>query len=477
MRLRYSFLHLLIALSTCIWAVAPTNYYTAANGKNTAELRTSLQLIITSRQSVPSYSGLYAAYATTDINPSTGKIWDMYSNCNFTYGTDENHGTSGPECTNYNREHTSPQSWFAEASPMVSDLFNVYPTDTKVNGIRSNYPYGEVGTASEVTGNGSKLGTSNFSGYTGVVFEPINEYKGDIARTCLYMAVRYAGLCESWSAGAEVVYGSNYGLTTYTKDLFLKWSRQDPVSAKEIARNDAVYAIQFNRNPFIDYPGTEELIWGNNTTATFPISLAPTAPTVINPSATNITTTTAILGGNISASSSNITEAGIYYSTTSGFANGTGTKVTATTSLLGEFTTNVSGLTPNTVYYYKAYAVNNVGTTYSVQGTFTSAALPTPVIVAQNVVYSGNTLSFGKVSLSATKTLVIKTSTLTGNLSVSVSGEMYSTSATTITKAEAEAGYNLTITYNPTNSGIHNATLSIVGGGLPAYTVELTGTK
>lgn len=237
-------------------------YYSAAIGKSDAALRTSLSSIISNGLSVTSYAGLYTAYSKTDINPTNGKIWDMYSNCNFTYGTDENHGTSGAECTNYNREHTSPQSWFSEASPMVSDIFNVYPTDTKVNGMRGNYPYGEVSSASYTSGNGSKLGSSSMAEYSGTVFEPINEFKGDIARTCLYMATCYASVCQSWGSGATVVYGSNNGLTTYSVALFLKWHRLDPVSSKETARNNAAEGVQKNRNPFIDYPQLAEHIWG-----------------------------------------------------------------------------------------------------------------------------------------------------------------------------------------------------------------------
>jgi len=256
----FSFLFFLLSLY--VVAQSPVNYYNAAVGKSDATLRTSLQSIIASGHSVTSYGGLYTAYGTTDINPSTGKIWDMYSNCNFTYYTDENHGTNGGECTNYNREHTSPQSWFAEASPMVSDLFNVYPTDSKVNSIRNNYPYGEVSSASLITGNGSQLGSSDLVSYSGIVFEPIDEFKGDLARTCLYMATRYASVCENWIKGASVVYGSNQGLSAYSVELFMKWSRQDPVSPKETSRNNAVEKVQHNRNPFIDHPELAEYIWG-----------------------------------------------------------------------------------------------------------------------------------------------------------------------------------------------------------------------
>jgi endonuclease I len=273
----------LFSISLSVFSQPTSGYYDAASGKNTSDLRTALQAIIANGQSVTTYDGLWTAYKTTDEN-SSGKIWDMYSNCTFNFAAQQC-GNYSAECDCYNREHSSPQSWFASASPMVSDLFNVLPTDGKVNGERSNYPYGEVGTTPTYTSaNGSKLGASSSADYAGIVFEPVDQYKGDLARAYFYMATRYAGLCESWSAGAEVVYSTAHlGFTTYAMNLFLKWSREDPVSAKEILRNNAVYGIQNNRNPFIDNPGLEEYIWGNKTSETFtPTAVQPTylgAPT------------------------------------------------------------------------------------------------------------------------------------------------------------------------------------------------------
>lgn len=259
MKKNYS-LFVLFLLPFVLLAQPKAGYYDAAVGKTEAALRTSLKTIIEEGHSVTSYNGLWTAYGSTDINPSTGKIWDMYSNCSFTWRTDQNTGNNGAECYNYNREHSIPQSWFNEASPMVSDAFHVYPTDSYVNGVRGSYPFGEVASATTTTGNGSKKGSSSFSGYSGTVFEPINEYKGDFARTYFYMATRYAGSCENWSGG---VFSSSFsGLSAYGKDLFLKWHRQDPVSTKETNRNNAVEGVQKNRNPFIDYPELVEHIWG-----------------------------------------------------------------------------------------------------------------------------------------------------------------------------------------------------------------------
>jgi len=492
-KLKFLPILLFILLQSAVFATAPVGYYTSStlDGKNTAALRTALETIITNGQSVVTYDGLWTAYATTDINPSTGKVWDVYSNCAFnvsgkssaTTPSDQKAqcGTYSVECDCYNREHSIPQSWFSEQSPMVSDLFHVYPTDGKVNGMRSNYPFGEVGSATYTSGNGSKLGTSDFSGYTGIVFEPIDEYKGDFARTYFYMATRYASVCESWSSGAEVVFGSaNLGFTSYAVNLFLAWSRQDPVSAKEIARNDAVYGIQNNRNPFIDYPGLEEYIWGNKTTQTFSTTVQTvTKPTITTPASSSVTTSTASLGGNItSTGNGTITESGIFYSTTNGFADGAGTKVTGNATSTGAFTVPVSGLNLSSTYYFKAFATNSAGTSYTSQASFTTKSATSPTIITGSEIATGATLNFGTVTKATTRVLQIKSATITGNLTVTVSGAMFSANTTGITLSEANNGYNLLITYNPTSSGSHTGTLIISGGGLsPDYSVSLSGTK
>jgi endonuclease I len=256
-----------------VFGQIPAGYYTPADGKKGAELKTVLYNIIKGHTDV-SYGGLYNVYQTSDKKPN-GKVWDMYSDVpsgtpayEFSYGS----GTCGnysKEGDCYNREHSLPQSWFAEASPMVSDAFHIYPTDGYVNGKRSNYPFGEVASPTWTSSNGSKLGACSFSGYTGTVFEPINEYKGDFARTYFYMAARYENLIASWTGNGnagEVLDGTAFpAYKTWVVSLLLKWSAQDPVSQKEIDRNNAIYAYQKNRNPFIDHPEYAALVWGNGT--------------------------------------------------------------------------------------------------------------------------------------------------------------------------------------------------------------------
>jgi len=270
------FLFLLLAFQ--LMAVVPEGYYDAADAKNGNELRNSLKNVVTDGHYSISYTQIWTAFASTDMHPVTGLIYDMYSNCTFVLYDNQCGGTIDNECHCYNREHTTPRSWFGGAiDPMNTDLFNVYPTDGWVNALRDNYPYGEVGNVTQTSQNGGKLGFSGFTGYSGIVFEPVDEFKGDFARTVMYMATRYADEIPGWvtnfsSTQVGIVYHASNGLTNYARDLFLKWSRNDPVSEKEISRNEAVYSIQGNRNPFIDFPGIEEFIWGSKTAQLFYIN-------------------------------------------------------------------------------------------------------------------------------------------------------------------------------------------------------------
>jgi len=159
---------------------------------------------------------------------------------------------------------------------MKSDAFHVMPTDGKVNGQRSNLPYGECSKGESA---GSKAlgrkGKSSFSGYSGDVFEPDDEFKGDLARNYFYMITCYRTASFTQSKDAKVMFTTSNGhaaFTTYGINLLLKWHRQDPVSQKEIDRNNAVYKHQKNRNPYIDYPCLVEYIWGSKSTLMLDLS-------------------------------------------------------------------------------------------------------------------------------------------------------------------------------------------------------------
>jgi len=259
-------------LMTLMWFVLPaqppTGYYNAAVGKSGEALRLALHTIIKNHTTL-SYDNLWTAFATTDVHlDNPNKIWDMYSNCNFTYNSNQC-GNYSSECDCYNREHSMPKSWFNDIAPMYTDLFHLYPTDGKVNGTRSNYPFGEVGNATYISQNGgSKLGSARSGlGYSGTVFEPIDEYKGDFARTYFYMSTCYQDKRLDYENGATMLNGSKF--KEWAIQMLLQWSNDDPVSEKEINRNNAVYTLQHNRNPFIDYPELARLIWSADSVNSF----------------------------------------------------------------------------------------------------------------------------------------------------------------------------------------------------------------
>lgn len=258
---------LLIACVGTVWAQGPNNtgtYYQGANGKSGQNLRTALAQIITANHHVVSYDGLISAYEQTDTRPD-GYVRDWYSNAtNFRHGHDTGGYRKEGDC--YNREHSVPQSWFSKKSPMKSDIIHVVPTDGYVNNRRSSFPFGKVNNVTYASQNSySKLGSSGTSGYSGTVFEPNDEIKGDMARIYFYMATRYKDQCAGW--GGNIF--TSEGIVKWELDQMMEWSRQDPVDAVEIARNNAVYGVQKNRNPFVDYPGLEEYIWGSKKNQTF----------------------------------------------------------------------------------------------------------------------------------------------------------------------------------------------------------------
>jgi endonuclease I len=232
----------------------PAGYYDPANGLRGSALLIALHNIIKAHTSI-SYSATANAFQNTDKRPD-GKVWDVYSDVpggtppyEFTFGP---LGSGGSEGIAYNREHSFPQSWFnGSVLPMYSDLWIIYPTDSKVNGARGNYPYGKVGTATFTSLNGTKLGNCISAGYSGTCFEPIDGYKGDLARSQFYVASRYFNEDGSWPGGAST---NKSQLLAWAADQYRQWSSADSVSWKERLRNGAIYEIQHNRNPFVDHP-------------------------------------------------------------------------------------------------------------------------------------------------------------------------------------------------------------------------------
>lgn len=401
-----------------------SSYYNSINGQKETALRNALYTITSVGPSGMSYDGLWTAYQTTDVYPSdstdkAGKIWDMYSDCLFTptgKGDGKQCGTYSGVCDCFNREHSLPKSWFNEKEPAYYDLGHIVPTDGKVNGMRSNNVFGECASGYATWGTG-KLGkakavtTMNVKGsstitttFTGTAFEPADKYKGDFARMYMYMVIRYkpgnSNSVDLAAAGeGSTMFNStdtNYGLTDYSIALLMKWHRQDPVSQKEIDRNNGMETTQGNRNPFIDYPCLAEYLWGNK--------------------AGQAVTLSELVG----------TFTGSW--TSGDGCPCVGPTITSPTGTVNIGTTNTS---------------NSIYKDVTVQGT--------------NLASGSLILTIGGTNDSYFK--------LPGGAS-----------STTITKAQAEAGYNITITYTPTANGSHTATLTISGCGVTSHVVTLTGT-
>jgi endonuclease I len=278
---------IVFALSLSAKSVTPAaslpTYYEKIDGTSGKALFDAVHDVAKVGYSSLGYGGLWTAYRTTDVRDN-GLVWDMYSDCSWTIGTDQC-GSYSNECDCYNREHSIPKSWFggSESQPGC-DIFHIVPTDGYVNNKRSNYAFGEVSSTS-YTYDGAKLGTAKsititggntIAGNTGTsvscsgtVFEPRDEYKGDFARGYFGTMIKWAnGDYQAFTKGdGSKIFSSNYsagafGLTKYGVALLMKWHRQDPVSKKEIDRNNGIQQTQGNRNPFIDYPYLAEYIWG-----------------------------------------------------------------------------------------------------------------------------------------------------------------------------------------------------------------------
>ena len=257
-------------------AAIPDGYYDGVSGKKGADnILNALNTCISKNYKEISYKALEPHYLNTDFYSDS--LWDMYSTCHFTY--EDANVPQKKVCDGWNKEHVCCQSWLG-SGPMVSDMFNVYPTDARINNLRSNYPYGVVSTFSGFSGDPDKHGLGKLGSSVagvGTVYEPDDRYKGDFARTFFYMVARYRSNVLNSGNGSRMFSSNPTNLTTYALNFLLQWHRNDPVSEKEIDRNQAVYGEQNNRNPFIDYPDLVEYIWGDKVGQTVDLSaMVPT---------------------------------------------------------------------------------------------------------------------------------------------------------------------------------------------------------
>ena len=258
---------MLLSLCATVAADVPHNYYTALDGKKKEALKTAAHEVIRPH-TVVTYNSLFPTqFPKTDVYPELyngqKRWWEMYSD-NVYYVS---RGWSG-----MNREHSFPKSWWGgDNNEAYTDLFHLYPSESDANMAKSNYPLGEVEDATFDNGV-TRVGyaVSGQGGGAGKVFEPADEYKGDFARTYFYVVTAYQDF--TWKYTYMAQQGDYPTLKPWAVDLLLDWHRRDPVSQKEIDRNEAVYKIQGNRNPFIDFVELAEYIWGSRTSETFYIA-------------------------------------------------------------------------------------------------------------------------------------------------------------------------------------------------------------
>ena len=345
-----------------IFAQIPTGYYDGTAGLSGSALKTKLSSIISSGHQTKSYDALDDEYPNSDKDSyyeKDGTVLDIYSE-NPTETDPYVYQFGVKKCGNYkiegdcyNKEHIFPQGYFNKASPMVSDIHHIVPTDGKVNGMRSNFPFGNVGSSVSYTSkNGSKLGTSNSVNYSGKVFEPINEFKGDVARMIFYFATRYEAKLKDFDANDILTNTSFPGIQSWELEVLKQWHTQDPVSQREIDRNNAAYTYQRNRNPFIDHPEYVDLIWGTTT----PDTEAPSTPT--NLIVTGSTSSTISLSWTASTDNIIVAAYDIYLD---------GTLKTSSSSN----SITVTGLNPSTTYSFYVKAKDAAGNTSSQSNTTT----------------------------------------------------------------------------------------------------------
>ena len=245
------------------WPGEPDCPYEHLDGMTSFALRKALCEDI-SQHTMLSYNQIRGDKAKVDVR-ADGKIWDIYSGYDF-YLSDYCSNIDIVEGECYNREHVLPKSWWggSTSEPMYTDLHHVYSVDAMANDKRSAWIYDEVKSTSWSNNLGSKLGTSaNWSGET--AFEPVDEYKGDVARVYFYMLTCYMNKDFTQGGKGYRYFSYSNGVCDFQSKslaLMLKWHRQDPVSDKEITRNAKVADLQGNENPFVVEPNLVEYIWG-----------------------------------------------------------------------------------------------------------------------------------------------------------------------------------------------------------------------
>ncbi|MBO5053545.1 MAG: endonuclease [Muribaculaceae bacterium] len=239
----------------------PMSYYASLDGKKGAELKTAIHKLVTTGVKMLSYGSgtdkTWWGFYVTDykIVNSKRQVIDRYSNDVRYYG---NRGSS---VSGMNIEHSFPKSWWGgTTNNAYKDLFNLMPSEQKINSSKSNYGMGIV--TNVTTDNGcTKVGTGAGGNK---YWEPADKWKGDFARDYMYMATAYQDFTWTGEGLKSLTTGAYPTLQQWAYTLYLQWARKDQVDQLEIDRNDAVYGIQGNRNPYVDFPNLMEYVWGDS---------------------------------------------------------------------------------------------------------------------------------------------------------------------------------------------------------------------
>ncbi len=375
-KIKLSWLLLSVLMISMLFADIPAGYYDAASGLTGNDLKEALHNIIDDH-TAKTYDYVWEAFKTTDVRTIGGSefIWCMYTHINFIPGTDQQ-GANPVMTAVYNREHSWPKSWTNESHPHYTDLYHLYPVQGTANSTRSNNAYGEVAEAQHTyfSDNGTKSGPARAGlAYTGTVFEPIDEYKGDLARTYFYISTRYYTEDSDWGDG-DWPMTIRSELKDWAVDMLLNWHENDPVSQKELDRVEAVYSIQGNRNPFIDHPEYVQAIWDQ------PMEgfVAPRAKTA-----------SSVLENSFTANWTKVSEAtgyNLYVSTSSDFSNCiSGYDPCDVGDVQARI---VTGLSPSTLYYYRVTAYREAEETGNSNIITVETAPPTATVDSTKIFFS-----------------------------------------------------------------------------------------
>lgn len=245
---------------TSVMAQIPDGYYNSLKGKSGAALKTAVHDIIKDANVLAYGSGngkTWWGFWLTD-RTSDGRFIDRYSpKSAWTQSTSQGRAGAG-----MNIEHSFPKSWWGGSENQAyCDLYNLMPCESGINTLKSNYVMGKTTDTSIADNGATKIGGSSW----GVkVWEPADEWKGDFARGYMYMATCYQDF--SWvKAGTDILENGSYPtLKKKASDLYIQWAKADMPNKLEITRNNAVYKIQGNRNPFVDFPNLMDYIWGDS---------------------------------------------------------------------------------------------------------------------------------------------------------------------------------------------------------------------